>query len=170
MQYEVVFDVTQSGYRGWLFSSFGLVVILLGAVFRHFYPIICSKIGYSPEIRYPRATAIFFYLSYCFGVLWTITAFFSTYSEYINLRDGLQNGGADLVEGQVTHFFSMPYEGHIHETFVVGGKRFSYSDYEPSSGFNNTRSHGGPIREGLQVRIWHIDGRIARLEIARDGQ
>jgi len=37
-----------------------------------------------------------------------------------------------------------------------------------TAGFNNTLSHGGPIHEGLRVRIADVDGAIARLEIARD--
>jgi hypothetical protein len=29
------------------------------------------------------------------------------------------------------------------------------------------KSHGGPMREGLQLRITHVDGSIGKLEIAR---
>ncbi|MGH9970245.1 MAG: hypothetical protein ACREBG_20950 [Pyrinomonadaceae bacterium] len=61
----------------------------------------------------------------------------------------------------------MPFEGHADETFVVDGHRFSYSDYDETKGFNRTQSHGGPMREGLQVRITHVDGSIVKLEIAR---
>ena len=61
----------------------------------------------------------------------------------------------------------MPHQGHSLESFEVNGHRFAYSDYIVTAGFNNTQSHGGPIREGLQVRIVAVDGRIARLEVAR---
>jgi hypothetical protein len=44
------------------------------------------------------------------------------------------------------------------------------SDYKPSSGFNQTSSHGGPIRSGLQVRIYYVDPgsgpTITKLELA----
>jgi hypothetical protein len=49
----------------------------------------------------------------------------------------------------------------------VHGVRFQYSDYVITAGFNNTSSHGGPIREGLPVRIWYLDGEILRLDIAK---
>jgi hypothetical protein len=61
----------------------------------------------------------------------------------------------------------MPREGHADESFVVGGRRFSYSDYSVTPGFNNTRSHGGPIDNGVYVRITHRGNTILRLEIAR---
>jgi hypothetical protein len=32
-------------------------------------------------------------------------------------------------------------------------------------GFRQTASHGGPIREGLPVRIWYSNGEMLRLEI-----
>jgi len=53
------------------------------------------------------------------------------------------------------------------ERFVVNGHHYEYSDYVVSAGFNNTQSHGGPIREGITVRIADVRGKIARLEIAR---
>lgn len=59
----------------------------------------------------------------------------------------------------------MPYGGHATESFVVQGIQFKYSDYIITAGFNHTSSHGGPIREGLLVRIWHRNGEILRLDI-----
>ncbi|MBV9128726.1 MAG: hypothetical protein JO117_11650 [Verrucomicrobia bacterium] len=61
----------------------------------------------------------------------------------------------------------MPYTGHQMEWFVVDGRRFEYSDYVIVPGFNNTASHGGPIRQGLQVRVHYVGNNIARLEVAR---
>jgi hypothetical protein len=51
----------------------------------------------------------------------------------------------------------MPYEGHSYEEFRVGSVQFSYSDYQDRPGFNQSSSHGGPIREGLRVRIAYSD-------------
>ncbi|GAC1417844.1 MAG: hypothetical protein NVSMB69_18760 [Novosphingobium sp.] len=51
------------------------------------------------------------------------------------------------------------------EHFDVAGVTFSYSDYVITAGFNNSASHGGPIREALPVRICHRDGEILRLEV-----
>jgi hypothetical protein len=62
----------------------------------------------------------------------------------------------------------MPRSGHDKEWFIVGGKRFEYSDYHVTAGFNQTSSHGGPIRKGLNIRV-HFEGdSIARLEVANE--
>jgi hypothetical protein len=62
----------------------------------------------------------------------------------------------------------MPYTGHPVESFMVNGVLLSYSDFDKSKcGFRNTASHGGPIHEGLQVRISAHAGRILNLEIAK---
>jgi hypothetical protein len=61
----------------------------------------------------------------------------------------------------------MPYTGHSEESFTVEGHRFSYSDYIVTSGFHNTASHGGPIREGLHVRVTYSGNLILRLEVAQ---
>jgi hypothetical protein len=45
---------------------------------------------------------------------------------------------------------------------------FCYSDYEVTAGFNNSASHGGPIREGLPVRVSYIGNTIVRLEVSND--
>jgi hypothetical protein len=52
-------------------------------------------------------------------------------------------------------------------TFRVGDVRFAYSDFRVSCGFNNTTSHGGPVREGLHVRIHYVEGIILKFEVAR---
>ena len=49
----------------------------------------------------------------------------------------------------------------------VDTAHFSYSKYEINSGFRRNVGQGGPMREGLFVRIANVDGEIARLEIAR---
>ena len=70
-----------------------------------------------------------------------------------------------MIEGPVMDFHPVPSLGKGDETFVVNGVKFAYSDYVLTAGFHNTASHGGPIREGLVVRIWHFRGRILRLDI-----
>ena len=74
---------------------------------------------------------------------------------------------AHFIEGTVSQFIPMPYTGHAMESFVVHGVRFAYSDYVITAGFNNTSSHGGPIREGLPVRIWYRGNEILRLDVAK---
>lgn len=86
---------------------------------------------------------------------------------YSRARQAYLNGDYQVVEGAVSNFHPMPYSGHQNESFSVNGVQFSYSDYVVSPCFNNTTSHGGPIGEGLRVRIAYSGDCILKLEIAR---
>ncbi len=80
-----------------------------------------------------------------------------------------RTGAYQVVQGTVVHFDPMSFEGHKVECFSAQDKRFCYSDYLIAPGFRNAASHGGPIREGLPVRIAYTtaSGRnvILRLEV-----
>jgi hypothetical protein len=64
-----------------------------------------------------------------------------------------------VVEGVVQDLHPMPFEGHDYEHFTVGGVLFNYPDYAYSGGFNQSKSHGGPVTSGLTLRIHYIYGR-----------
>jgi len=85
---------------------------------------------------------------------------------YARARDTDVKGDYSIAEGTVANFHPMPYSEHQNETFAVNGVEFSYSDYVVVPCFNNTASHGGPIREGLRVRIAYSGDCILKLEIA----
>ena len=101
-----------------------------------------------------------------FSSLWTLGASCGLYAEYAGLRSALRTGSYLTVEGVVTEFVPGRSDGHPAESFVVNGHRYEYSPYIVTSGFSQIQSHGGPIREGLRVRIADVDGTIARLEVA----
>jgi hypothetical protein len=90
------------------------------------------------------------------------------FGEYLKLRSAYRHGQFSVVEGYVTNFRPMPYEGHQDECFSVQSETFCYSDYALTAGFNNSASHGGPVREGLPVRISYVGRTIVRLEVRGD--
>jgi hypothetical protein len=85
---------------------------------------------------------------------------------YARARDTYVKGDYSIAEGTVANFHPMPYSGHQNETFSVNSVEFSYSDYVVVPCFNNTASHGGPIRDGLRVRIAYSGNCILKLEVA----
>jgi hypothetical protein len=151
----VVYDVVERGYANWPFAAAGLLFVAIGIAL-----VINRK---RPSARTSRA-APFVFLG--FATVWTAIALIVTIGDHARLASALREGRCEVVEGVVTQFHPMPYGGHDTERFVVAGQSFHYSDYVVTAGFNNTSSHGGPIREGLHVRIHHLYGEIARLEIA----
>lgn len=157
--YQVVFDVGREGYRAWslvwglvLFTAVGTGWIL----WRRSYP--------GPGGKWTQRVTPYAFLLVTVSA--TVIANVTAYLEYRGLVEGLRTGNYRLVVGRVEQFDPMPWEGHKNESFVIDGHRYSYSDYDGSAGFNRTSSHGGPIRQGLSVRIADIHGVIARLEIA----
>ena len=156
MEYTTVFDVGQSGYRQWSFPAFGLIFVTLGI----------GSVVFRRQLR-SRMAPLFPFVFLGFALFWTLAAFVGTVSDYWSLSSALREDRCIVVEGVVSDFHPMPYTGHQNEWFVVDGKRFEYSDYGAVAGFNNTASHGGPIRKGLQVRVHYVGNDIARLEVAR---
>jgi hypothetical protein len=94
--------------------------------------------------------------------------FSTTFHEYTALRSAYRRSQFSVVEGRVTNFRPMPYDGHQDECFSVQSQTFCDSDYVVTPGFNNSASHGGPIHEGLPVRISYVGNTIVRLEVESD--
>jgi hypothetical protein len=152
MEYQVVFDIQQSGYHYWYLAvaCIGLLVIFGGV-----YNLMSRQ---EKPSSYANVT-----FTILFGMLW-FGAWLIVFKHYSELGDALSRGGYEVVEGRVTEYSSY---GKDSESFTVGGHGFSYSGYDLTKGFNQTRAKGGPIREGLQVRIAYVDESIVRIEVAK---
>jgi hypothetical protein len=83
----------------------------------------------------------------------------------ISLSQQLADGQAELVEGPVTIDFEVFGK---NECISVAAHSFCYSDSNVTAGFNRTRALGGPLRNGLQVRISSIGDTIVRVEVAEE--
>ena len=83
-----------------------------------------------------------------------LIAQFNMYNETVGAYN---RGEYQTVEGYVENFDPMPYEGHTDESFEINGIKFSYSDYNIHPGYNNTKSHGGVIKEnGQHLKIGYV--------------
>jgi hypothetical protein len=156
MQYTVIYDVTQAGYRQWWFPAIGVAFITVGALlFRY-------------RRSLPKGPAFVPYFFLGFSILWTLITFVPTYTDYRRLSSALRDSRCDLVEGVLTNLRRMPSTGpQKAESFTVGNQYFEYSDYVVTAGYNQMQSHGGILRESDRVRIYYYHKDIARLEIAR---
>jgi hypothetical protein len=84
----------------------------------------------------------------------------------IGLSHQLAEGRAEVVEGPVTIYFEVG--GGKNECIAVADRRVCYSDWVLTPGFNRTRALGGPMQNGLQVRISSIGDTIVRVEMAEE--
>lgn len=156
--YQTVFDVTDAGYRAWQMPVFGLVFMAIASGLLVY--------EYRFRVGVKRLRRKLAWLLASLATSWTLLVSFVTYSEYSRLSGALASGSASYVEGVVERFVPMPYSGHAMESFEVAGKRFEYSDYVVTAGFNHTASHGGPIRAGRTVKVWYVGDTIVRLQVA----
>jgi hypothetical protein len=161
MHYVTVFDAADSPFRNLTFVLPGLALVLVGGVLV-FRPSWLDRLRFrpSPAKRWFRPFAWFYFL---FAIFWTVAAGWAVLSDAIGAKAALRSRNCQTVEGPVQNFHPMPAAGHDTEHFDVQGIAFSYSDYIVTAGFNTTSSHGGPIREGLPVRICHKDGKFYAL-------
>lgn len=161
MEYRTVFDFAESGYSAWPFAAFGVILLGWGTV------LIVLRRRFPGRHTHRRGIAVFAFFWIGFVVLWTLLALLGTYGEYARLRAAINEGRARVVEGVVSQFRPMPVSGHAMERFCVADDCFEYSDFVVTNGFNNTSSHGGPIRQGLPVRVTFVRGTIVKLEISK---
>src|ERR1700751_953950 len=79
-----------------------------------------------------------------------------------DLEGALRNGHYQVIEGPVDNFEPMNDCGKKHQSFSVRGVYFRYSDFIVDQCFNDSSTHGGPIRAGLLVRVSYVDRCILR--------
>lgn len=156
-EYVTVFQISQRA-PDWPFACIGLLPLIAGAV------IIWGK----RRFKWTQPHWLFAIFSCLFGILWVCIAGSSILHMDSDAFIAYQKGDYQMVEGAVTNFHPMPYEGHQYECFSVQEQRFCYSDYVITPGFHNAASHGGPIRDGLLVRIAYRNGLILRLDVPKD--
>lgn len=135
MQFETVFDVTQSGYRDWWLAAGGIIFIFLGGL------LVCAPNLMQtvlPQGLQGRARRTFSWFLLVFAIVWTTVSFAATYGHYVSLKSAIVTGRYKTAEGLIQNFHPMPYTGHAMESFDAGGAHFEYSDYVITGAFNNT--------------------------------
>ena len=161
-----VFNAADISYRDWSMPCFGFIPIAIALVLNAPRWIYLRK--YQREPLFASDKLKWFPTLFLIGaVSWTGIAFLAIFFGYLSGSATLLSGRTKYVEGVVQDFVPMPYGGHAEESFTVKGVPFHYSDYELTAGFNKSASHGGPIRQGLYVRIWYSSNDILKLQVSK---
>jgi hypothetical protein len=167
--FKTVYDAAQQGYD-WSLAPLGLIGLIFVAVAMMMLLVDAPDIeqrslpSRSPLVR-ERLIRGRFFLG--FAIVYTAIFPVVTLSQHWETQKLLRNPHLAVAEGPVTDFIPMPASGHAMETFKVQGQNFSYSDFVIVPGFHNATSHGGPIRDGLNVRVTHVGNVILKIEVAQ---
>ena len=164
MIYRTVFDVTRTHFGGYQFLAVGIALCVAGlaaVILRHRFPM-----WIWPKRLHHLASPFAFGFLFL-AIAFTLVSFSIIAAQGMNLRKAYAAGHAATVEGRVSGFVPAPYQGHADERFCVGSKCFEYSDYVITGGFNTTSSHGGPIKDGMPVRVTYVGDLIVKLEVAQ---
>jgi len=158
------FNVLKNGDRVFDFASSGLIMIAIGVAYIILYII--------QGVPKRSAVLIFLYIWTGLGVLWTSSVYYLSARDYQYFSRAIENKKYQEVEGYVENFESstIVYNSSkvrnlkvTTESFSVKGVHFEYASNVETTGFNQTKSNGGPIDEGKYVRIRYYDDLILQL-------
>ena len=102
-----------------------------------------------------------------FGALLVLILAIKLVPEYVSLRRAYASGDSAIVEGVVENFQPAPILGAARESFSVGGVVFRYNALDVTPCFHDAPFRKGPIRPGLEVRVFYRDSCIQRVDIRR---
>ena len=156
------FNVLKNGDRVFDFASSGLIMVAIGIGLILFFKIKGA----------PKHVLIFVYIWTGLGVLWTSSCYYLSARDYQYFKRAIEKKKYQEVEGYVENFESRTFVYNLEqvknvsetiESFSVKGVHFKYSSRLETTGFNQTKSKGGPIDEGKYVRIRYYEDLILQL-------
>jgi len=149
--FHTVFEASWSDLP-WVMTLIGPAILVLAyVVARH-----------SPK-QHAKAVAG---LALIIGTFWTIFMGMLFFQSAKVVND-FRSGQAQTLEGVITNFTPMPTQGHATESFTLNGEQFAYSNLEfHGPCFDRTVTVGGPMKNGLHVKLSRVGKCIVKLEIA----
>jgi len=160
--FQTVFEIGLNAFPWRLFAICALFTVLGMSLIRFSG---APTLG-SPKVANPARQIVggFFV---AFSLLMILLLGIRQIPDFVEKWHVYSSGKYSVVEGPVENFHPMPFGGHQNEWFSVHGLSFAYSSFDETPCFHSAASHGGPIRPGLNVRIFFTDGCILRLDVQR---
>lgn len=159
MEYTTVYNAAYSIFDGWWLPAITTIIsVILWKLSQVFFDILPMFL-----INYLRGVVYFLVFLTLLGGVGFV---------YTNMKTALASARNTCIleEGKVEDFVAF-LSG---DQFKVNDTKFKYSSNSITGGFNHPSKKGGPIAEGLQVRLCYIGDRflggksvlIVRVEIA----
>lgn len=146
----VLYDVARTSYVEWRELLTSIVIVILGAL-----------VVLREERRY-RFGGIFLI---AIGLSFLVLGTGASAIQHRDLVMRLRSGKYENVEGAITDFSPGSFDGHVQERFTVAGHRYTFSSAKSMAGYHDVQGAGGPLGDGVRVRIADVNGMIARFEL-----
>ena len=165
MKYQTVFDASAPNASKWLIIMYGVCFVLIGVCIY----IVAAALLKNTSIR----RAIIIYATTVGGLmaasalLWSFGLFNQFRTEQQIAKYSLDSGQTLVATGVITNFRPEDVNHKIDESFSVQGVNFSYSHFIVNGGFNASSPFGGPVRNGLPVRVFYLGNYILKLQIGK---
>lgn len=147
MVFQTVYEITQEAFTDWIYDAISLALFLILA-FTIF--IFLKRLGKENIAKYTKIIIFPLFMFLIFGIIWNVFA----YKQYINLKNVYLNNEIQIVEGFVTNVH-LQYGRINKQNFQVGQEHFEISENIYTGGFDKTVQNGGPIVQGLYVRLYY---------------
>lgn len=150
--FKLYYDITKEN-----FDYFTLLVSILQPMLAFFLFYTMRKKG-----------KIFVFLLYASCILGAILIILHslTILEYNDLKQRLIQNRCQVAEGIPQNFNYRELGSHNKESFYLNGTKFEFADgLNNYLGFNVTAAHGGPIKDGVYIKIHYFKNHILKLEI-----
>ena len=153
-----VFDVASEPFR-WGNAGEGLAALALVAL--------GAAVSIALRRRGARGATLVMSLA-CGVAAFFVARTFDHRREHLECVEASRGGGGRWVEGTVERFRPVVsvWQRPAWEEFEVGGERIRYPLIAQGCGFHRVLVEGGPIREGMQVRLLLWREQIRQLQIA----
>jgi hypothetical protein len=160
LTYQVIYDVRHALPNAWWLPLISLAIAVGGFL-------LYRRAG---TFDSPRA-GLFGLGVLLVGSVGTLITITGTIVPYFAMRYDVSQGHYRVVEGTVREFVPGDPGGHRWESWAIqtptGPVFYAYSPSLLAAGYNQTAPYGGRVANGLRVRVFDVDGCIARLEVAQ---
>lgn len=154
--YDVVFNLAQEPYRGWLGAAF---------------PLIFAAIGLAAFIMGERtSTKVAGIFVLVFASALTVVAQLGSWQQYQRLQRSFDEGLFSDVEGRVEDFQPNPDDPYDSDVFHIGGHRFEIVGPMMTAAYHQNQNSGGMNLNHRCVRIFYTErNEIIWLGIRKSG-
>lgn len=155
MRYQNLYDIANAGAGGWRLMVTGLILALSAIISLWLLRSVTV-------LRSRRTVRVLLGVTVAFGLCFAATGYFFSYRPSQERLTACAGAGVETVEGEVMNLHAIPETSENRARFIVGNVEFECGI--GTQGPELLGRFGGPIENGVRVRIRHSGGTICQVD------